>query len=57
MSMSTFNRKNKYKEHYINKIGEGNSMTYPIWNNYQILILLFQIINFIIMTDIDDFDN
>ncbi len=26
-------------------------------SNYQLSILLFQFINFIIMTDIDDFDN
>ena len=30
MHMSTFNRKHKYKEHYMNKQGESNHMTLPM---------------------------
>ena len=27
MHMATFNRKQKYREHYLTKVGEANSMT------------------------------
>jgi len=32
--MPSFNRKHKYREHYMKHVGDGNSMTFPGGDEY-----------------------